>query len=417
MLPLSVWSEGRSRSTRSFCRCGCADILEFEKVFDMAIVADRIPVSILTGFLGAGKSTLLNRLLKDPAMRDAAVIINEFGEVSIDHLLVESSSDSIVQLSDGCLCCTVRGELIDTLAELMDALQTGRVKTLSRVVIETTGLADPAPVLQSVLGHPVLSQSFQLEGVVTVVDAVNGLSTLDTYPEAVRQVAVADRIILSKASLADSASLNKLKKRLATLNPRAVITNGDSEEAGSVMILENGLYDPASKTPDVARWLHDEAQADDQHDHDHGHDREGHEHGHEGHHHHDDVNRHGDTIRSFSIIHDELIDARAFDMFIDLMRSAHGEKMLRMKAIVGLTDQPDRPVVIHGVQSIFHPPHRLQAWPDPADRRSRLVIITDGLDESYVRDLFDAFTGKVAVDRPDRQALEDNPLAVPGMKF
>jgi G3E family GTPase len=385
----------------------------------MAVVADRIPVSILTGFLGAGKSTLLNRLLKDPAMRDAAVIINEFGEVSIDHLLVESSSDSIVQLSDGCLCCTVRGELMDTLAELLDALQTGRVKTLSRVVIETTGLADPAPVLQSVLGHPVLSQSFQLEGVVTVVDAVNGLATLDTYPEAVRQVAVADRLILSKASLADSATLNKIRKRLSTLNPRAIITNGDSEEAGSVAMLENGLYDPTSKTPDVARWLHDEAHADGHHHH--GHD--GHEHGHahedhdHTHHHHDDVNRHGDTIRSFSIIHDGLIDARAFDMFIDLMRSAHGEKMLRMKAIVGLTDRPDRPVVIHGVQSIFHPPHRLQAWPDPTDRRSRLVIITDGLDESYVRDLFDAFTGKVAVDRPDRQALEDNPLMVPGMKF
>ncbi|THF50072.1 CobW family GTP-binding protein [Allorhizobium terrae] len=379
----------------------------------MAVVADRIPVSILTGFLGAGKSTLLNRLLKDPAMRDAAVIINEFGEVSIDHLLVESSSDSIVQLSDGCLCCTVRGELIDTLAELLDALQTGRVKTLSRVVIETTGLADPAPVLQSVLGHPVLSQSFQLEGVVTVVDAVNGLTTLDTYPEAVRQVAVADRLILSKASLADSATLNKIRKRLSTLNPRATITNGDSDEAGSVAMLENGLYDPASKTPDVARWLHDEEHADAHDHHDHHHHDE--DHGH--HHHHHDVNRHGDTIRSFSILHDELIDPRAFDMFIDLMRSAHGEKMLRMKAIVGLKDQPERPVVVHGVQAIFHPPHRLAAWPDPSDRRSRLVMITDGLDERYVRDLFDAFTGKVAVDRPDRQALEDNPLAVPGMKF
>ncbi|HBF32824.1 GTP-binding protein [Rhizobium sp.] len=382
----------------------------------MASVADRIPVSILTGFLGAGKSTLLNRLLKDPAMRDAAVIINEFGEVGIDHLLVESSSDSIVQLSDGCLCCTVRGELIDTLAELIDALQTGRIKTLSRVVIETTGLADPAPVLQSVLGHPVLSQSFQLEGVVTVVDAVNGLATLDKYAEAVRQVAVADRLILSKTSLADSATLSRLKKRLSTLNPRTAIMDGDTDEAGSVAILENGLYDPASKTADVARWLHDEAKADDHHHHHHHHHHDHHDHEHT-HHHHDDVSRHGDTIRSFSIIHDGLIDAHAFDMFIDLMRSAHGDKMLRMKAIVGLKDSPERPVVVHGVQSIFHPPHRLAAWPDPSDRRSRLVIITDGLEEHYVRDLFDAFTGKLAVDRPDRQALEDNPLAVPGMKF
>lgn len=382
----------------------------------MASVADRIPVSILTGFLGAGKSTLLNRLLKDPAMRDAAVIINEFGEVGIDHLLVESSNDSIVELSDGCLCCTVRGELIDTLAELMDALQTGRIKALSRVVIETTGLADPAPVLQSVLGHPVLSQSFQLEGVVTVVDAVNGLATLDKYAEAVRQVAVADRLILSKASLADSATLSRLTKRLSTLNPRGPIVDGDTDAAGRVAVLENGLYDPANKTADVARWLQDEVK-EEHHHHDHDHHDHEDDHDHHHSHHHHDVNRHGDSIRSFSILHEGLIDRQAFDMFIDLMRSAHGDKLLRMKAIVGLKDQPEKPVVVHGVQSIFHPPHRLAAWPDPSDRRSRLVIITDGLEEHYVRDLFDAFTGKVAVDRPDRQALEDNPLAVPGMKF
>lgn len=139
----------------------------------------RIPVSIVTGFLGAGKSTLLNRLLKDPAMKEAAVIVNEFGDVGIDHLLVESSGDSVIELSDGCLCCTMRGDLIDTLAELMDRIQTGKLKPLKRIVVETTGLADPAPVMQSVMGHPVLIQNFELDGVVTVVDAVNGLATLD----------------------------------------------------------------------------------------------------------------------------------------------------------------------------------------------------------------------------------------------
>ncbi|MBB4009257.1 CobW family GTP-binding protein [Allorhizobium taibaishanense] len=392
----------------------------------MAALADRIPVSILTGFLGAGKSTLLNRLLKDPAMRDAAVIINEFGEVGIDHLLVEASGDSIVQLSDGCLCCTVRGELVDTLAELVDALQTGRIKALSRVVIETTGLADPAPVMQSVLGHPVLSQSFQLEGLVTVVDAVNGNATLDSYSEAVRQVAVADRLVLTKASLSDPTAITALKGRITALNPRAPIVDAEAADAGEAVILNNGLYDPATKLPDVARWLQEEAHADAHHhddhhgqEHDHDHDHDGHhhhDHAH-SHHHHDDVTRHGASIRSFSILHDEPVDPAALHMFIDLLRSAHGEKMLRMKAIVGLKDDPERPVVIHGVQSIFHPPHRLAAWPDPSDRRSRLVMITDGLDEAYVRDLFDAFTGKVAIDRPDRQALENNPLSVPGLSF
>jgi G3E family GTPase len=387
----------------------------------------RIPVSILTGFLGAGKSTLLNRLLKDPGMKDAAVIINEFGEVGIDHLLVETSNDAVVELSDGCLCCTVRGELVDTLAELIDGMQTGKIKPLTRVVIETTGLADPAPVMQSVMGHPAISQHFDLDGVVTVVDAVNGLSTIDTYPEAYKQVAVADRLILTKKTLAETQAISALVERLRALNPRAPITDGDAADAGSAAVLVNGLYDPSSKIADVDRWLKDEmAAADDHHHHDHGHhDHDGghghHHHGHDhhGHHHHHrhDVNRHGTAIRSYSIVHDEPIDPMAINMFIDLLRSTHGEKLLRMKAIVALTDRPDKPLVLHGVQSIFHPPVRLPAWPEGSDRKTRLVLITKDLSESYVRDLFGAFTGKVAIDRPDRAAMTDNPLSIPGFKF
>ncbi|MDQ0456543.1 CobW family GTP-binding protein [Rhizobium paknamense] len=386
----------------------------------MAKAADRVRVSILTGFLGAGKSTLLNRLLKDPAMRDAAVIINEFGEVGIDHLLVESANESIVELSDGCLCCTVRGELVDTLAELMDRMQTGKIKPLSRVVIETTGLADPAPVMQSVIGHPVLSQSFQLEGVVTVVDAVNGLATLDSYQEAMKQAAVADRLVLTKLSLADETTIKTLKQRLTALNPRAPMLDGDDPTTGAASLLDNGLYDPETKLPDVARWLLEEDDHDHHHhDHDH-HDHHAHDHHHghhHGHHHHHDVTRHGDSIRSFSILQDAPVDPVALDLFIDLMRSAHGEKMLRMKAVVCLKDDPERPLVLHGVQTVFHPPVRLAAWPDGADRRTRLVMIVDGLEEAYVRDLFDTFTGKIAIDRPDRAALQDNPLAVPGVRF
>ena len=381
----------------------------------------RVPVTIVTGVLGAGKSTLLNRILKSPDMRDCAVIINEFGDVSIDHLLVESSGDSIVELSDGCLCCTVRGELIDTLAELIDRMQTGRSRPLRRVVIETTGLADPAPVMQSVMGNPVIAQHFGLEGVVTLIDAVNGEATLARHPEAVRQAAVADRLVLTKTDIASSGQVASLTRTLQALNPRAILSDVQDPTVGTAELLDNGLYDPAQKSADVRRWLGEEAHGHGHghgdHDHDHSCGPEcGHEH-HDHHHHHHDLNRHSQSIRSFSILYDKLVSPMALDMFVDLLRSAHGEKLLRMKAIVGLSDNPDRPVVLHGVQQVFHPPVRLAAWPDPMDRRTRLVLITDDLPESFVRDLFDAFTGTPRIDRPDRAALEDNPLAVPGMRF
>ncbi|WP_421871103.1 CobW family GTP-binding protein [Pararhizobium sp.] len=393
----------------------------------MSLMSNAVPVSILTGFLGAGKTSLLNRLLKDPDLTDTAVIINEFGDVSLDHLLVEASSDGIIELSDGCLCCTVRGELVDTLADLMDRMQTGKIKPLKRVVIETTGLADPAPVLQSVMGNPVIAQSYRLDGVVTVVDAANGLSTLDHHEEAVKQVAMADRLVISKISLATPDVVIALKVRLRALNPRAPMIDGDLPEAGKAELFHCGLYDPATKIADVGRWLQDDAVADHhEHDHDHDHDHDhayDHEHcghdncGHDHHHHHHDENRHGADIRSFSLVHDRPIEPMALEMFVDLLRSAHGEKLLRMKAIVSMTDNPDRPLILHGVQTVFHAPQRMAAWPDPFDRRTRMVLITKDLPEAFVRDLFDAFTGKPRIDRPDRQALEDNPLAVPGLRL
>ncbi len=362
-----------------------------------------IPLTVLTGFLGAGKTTLLNRLLKDAALKDTAVIINEFGEVSVDHLLVEYISDNMMLLQSGCLCCTMRGDLIDALETLLRDLDNRRC-SFRRVLLETTGLADPAPVLHTLMSHPYLLLRYRLDGVVTVVDAVNGDASLDAHVEAVKQAALADRLVLTKTDLATPEQRERIVERLRALNPAAPILDAAKGEAGAERLLNCGLYDPERKIPDVKRWLAEEAYAQPHVHHPGGHD---HHHGHDDDH--LDRSRHDDHIASFVLVTDKAIPAGTLDMFLELLRANYGAQLLRVKGIVKLAEMPDTPVVVHGVQHLFHPTARLERWPDD-DRRSRLVFITRDLPERTVRELFEAFLGTAGVDRPDRQALTDNPL-------
>jgi G3E family GTPase len=353
---------------------------------------------VLTGFLGAGKTTLLSRLLKEPALGDTAVIINEFGEIGLDHLLVERAEDGIVEFSTGCLCCTLRGDLVEALERLLRRLDNGRART-ARVIIETTGLADPAPVLHTLMLHPYLTMRYRLDGIITVVDAVNGATTLAAHAEAVKQVAVADRLVLTKTDLFGRAAepaiavparqVEELKGRLRALNPAAPMLDAAAGEAVAARLLGCGLYDPERKIPDVRRWLAAEAYAD-------PHDRH-------------DPNRHDAHIRAFSLTTPQAIPASALEMFLELVRGMHGPHLLRLKGIVKLAEEKDRPVVVHAVQHIMHPAVRLECWPD-GDRNTRLVFIVRDIEPSVIKELFNAFLGAAAPDRPDRAAVADNPL-------
>lgn len=324
------------------------------------------PLTLLTGFLGAGKTTLLNRLLADPAMANTAVLINEFGEVGLDHLFISAPEDDAVLLASGCLCCTIRGDLSRALRDL-----SARGRDFRRVVIETTGLADPAPILHTLMRDPLLLRDYRLDGVVTLVDAVAGIATLDSQEEARRQVAVADRLVISKTDLADA---QPLRARLAALNPVAPIL--DARTATVAELLDAGPFGADGKLPDITGWI---AAA--------GHDHH--------HHHHHDVNRHDKRIQALCLRFDTPLPWEGLAGYLEMMAMTQGERMLRMKGILNLKGEPG-PVVMHGVQHSFHPPQRLAEWPAGDDRSSRLVFILRDLEPSVVEDGLRAFLDAAA---------------------
>jgi len=327
-----------------------------------------VTANLLTGFLGAGKTSLLKRLLRQPELSDTAVLINEFGEVGLDHLLVEEVDEDLVLLKSGCVCCTIRGDLKEAMARLHGRRQRGEVPPFSRVVIETTGLADPAPIVATLTVDPMLRHHFRLGNVVTVVDALAGERNLDDFPEAARQAAAADRVVLSKIDLVEGGPLDRLRQRLVALNPAAEILEADEETEAEALLLTQDMGGHDASLAEAGRWL----KADETHTH------------------HVDRSRHGD-IQSFVIERETPVDWLAFGLWLSMLLNRHGERILRLKGLVRVEGQAG-PVAVQGVQHLVHKPVHLDRWPD-GERRTRLVVIGKGLDPALVRRSFEAFVG------------------------
>ena len=317
-------------------------------------MGDRLGVVLVTGFLGSGKTTLISALLAHPDMGETAVLVNELGEVAIDHHLVRRVDERTVVLASGCVCCTLRGDLQDELRDLLARRDRGDVAPFSRVVVETTGLADPAPVLSTLLTEPLLRHHFEIEAVVATVDAVNGAATLDRHPESVKQAAVADTVLVTKADAAGADAIVALEARVRALNPLAAVRR-----------VSFGAIAPGDLLAGEAR---DRSPVEPRHDH----------------------ASHTGDVRSFALVRDEPLDWDAFAIWLTMLLHARGLDVLRVK---GLLDAGGPgPVVLDGVQHVVHRPRHLDAWPD-GDRHTRIVFITRGIERDEVLASLEAFAG------------------------
>jgi G3E family GTPase len=369
-----------------------------------------IPVLLLTGFLGSGKTTLLNHLVHQPYFSDTLVIINEFGEISLDHLLVtHSNEDLVMEMGHGCICCTIRGDLAQVFRNIEWRFSRQGKRKFNRVVVETTGLADPAPILHTLMTDRTIASRYQLNAIITTVDSVNGLQTFDLHPEASKQAAVADRLILTKSDLADPEQLAILQRRLTTLNPAAKQLQVFNGEADLQSLFNESLFSVDQKSPDLIKWLNEQSYtiktkpsigkiqfksidqntpnqmvfqkkpARTQLD----------------------INRHDDHIHAYCFTFDDPIDPGLFDQWLSLLMTTKGSDILRVKGILNMKQRVG-PIVIHGVQHIFHPPVELAEWPSE-DHRTRIVFITRDVPRSVIDNTFTVFVSpeKIFPEMPD----------------
>lgn len=331
----------------------------------------RLPISIITGFLGSGKTTLLNKLLQDPQLQNTAVVINEFGAVGIDHLLVRSAKEDIIVMDNGCLCCTIKGDLVLTLQELFIKRTKMEVPEFDRVLIETTGLADPAPLIHTLMDSPILNTYFRLENVMTTVDGVYGLSELDEHYETVKQIAVAEYLILTKTDLAKHHDINQLKQRLQSLNPAATLLIHDNINVSQ--LFNHSWYHLKTKSLDVQRWLRAEVYTTcpsnsltEE----------------------NEKIRHDQYIQSFCIEHEQPLHWKTINQWFQQLTSLRGKDLLRIKGVL-YTIETDLPVIVQGVQHIFQPPTTLPTWPDNLPHRSQIVFITRNIKKTVIEQMLE----------------------------
>jgi G3E family GTPase len=348
----------------------------------------RIPVTLVTGFLGSGKTTLINSALRSAELAKTVVVVNEFGEVGLDHQLFASSSDSVVVLENGCLCCTVRSDLVGTLNGLYHARERGDIPAFDNVVIETSGLAEPGPVLQAFLSEPTLDGLYRVANVLTVVDAVNWAGTSEAHEEAVRQVALADQIRITKLDMVTGDRQNsssRIRLELRRINPSAVIDEVDWSAAAIAKLLSSRGFDATNPQSDPRTWLNVQAYGNALHDHD-AHDGDHHDHDHSGRS--QSFHLEGRGIENFVLTRESPLTREEAQFLLDGIAQNLGTGLLRVKGLVNVAEEPGRPAVIQGAQHLLHTMTWLDRWPD-GDHRSRIIFITQGIPRDSLRDIID----------------------------